>query len=116
VENCIGPGKNTADSEWIIKTKYKKNTRPVWVTIWGGCGGRFQPDTLNPHPYRKTPDSVENYQTDLDNRMATVYQWRPAWQADFAARLDWCVKPFAQANHPPAVKIHNLSPVVKAGR
>ena len=26
---------------------------------------------------------------------------RPAFQADFAARLDWCVKPYAAANHPP---------------
>jgi hypothetical protein len=37
--------------------------------------------------------------------MSSVYRWRPAFQADFAARLDWCVKPFAEANHPPVVRI-----------
>jgi Cellulose-binding protein Sde0182, C-terminal domain len=39
--------------------------------------------------------------------MSSVYRWRPAFQADFAARLDWCVKPFKKANHPPVVRISN---------
>ena len=37
--------------------------------------------------------------------MSSVYRWRPAFQNDFAARLDWCVKPFKGANHPPIVRI-----------
>jgi cellulose-binding protein len=37
--------------------------------------------------------------------MSSVYRWRAAFQADFAARLDWCVKPFKEANHPPVVHI-----------
>jgi hypothetical protein len=32
---------------------------------------------------------------------ATVWRWRPAFQADFAARMAWCVKPAKGANHPP---------------
>src|SRR5439155_13827122 len=31
---------------------------------------------------------------------ATVWRWRPAFQADFAARMEWCVKPARGANHP----------------
>lgn len=42
---------------------------------------------------------------DPDPRMSSVYRWREAFQNDFAARLDWCVKPFAEANHPPVVRI-----------
>jgi hypothetical protein len=42
---------------------------------------------------------------DPDLRMSSVYRWRPAFHSDFAARLDWCVKPFAEANHPPIVRI-----------
>ncbi len=42
---------------------------------------------------------------DPDPRMSSVYRWRPAFQADFAARLDWCVKPHGEANHPPVVRI-----------
>ena len=46
---------------------------------------------------------------DPDPRMSSVYRWRPAFQADFAARLDWCVKPFKKANHPPVVRISGES-------
>ena len=46
---------------------------------------------------------------DQDPRMSSVYRWRAAFQADFAARLDWCVKPFKEANHPPVVQIKGLS-------
>jgi hypothetical protein len=48
--------------------------------------------------------------------MSTVYRWREAFQADFAARLDWCVKPFKEANHPPVVQIKGpLSRQIKPG-
>jgi hypothetical protein len=31
------------------------------------------------------------------------WRWIAALQNDFAARADWCVKPYAEANHPPVV-------------
>ena len=34
-----------------------------------------------------------------------IWQWTPAFQNDFAARADWCVMPFKDANHPPFVKL-----------
>jgi hypothetical protein len=34
-----------------------------------------------------------------------VHRWRRAVQADFAARLDWCVKPYRNANHAPEGRI-----------
>ncbi len=34
-----------------------------------------------------------------------IWRWSQAFQHDFAARADWCVKPFDQANHPPLVKL-----------
>lgn len=37
--------------------------------------------------------------------MIAVYRWRPAWQAEFQARLDWCVRDRDKANHPPVVKL-----------
>jgi hypothetical protein len=46
---------------------------------------------------------------DPDPRMSSVYRWRAAFQADFASRLDWCVKPFKEANHPPVVQIKDSS-------
>src|SRR5262249_42638845 len=32
-----------------------------------------------------------------------IWRWAEAFQNDFAARADWCVKPYAEANHPPVV-------------
>lgn len=34
-----------------------------------------------------------------------ITRWADALQNDFAARADWCVKPFEDANHPPVVKL-----------
>ena len=68
----------------------------------GSWGGRFQ--GKGPH-LTDIPDTDIDTQGDPDHRMSTVYRWRPAFQADFAARLDWCVKPREQANHPPMVRI-----------
>ena len=62
---------------------------------WGGWGGRFI-STQN-RIFRDTEDQVEGV---MDGR-STVWRWREAFQCDFQARLDWCVKPRAHANHQP---------------
>ena len=36
---------------------------------------------------------------------ATIWRWRSAYQNDFAARMDWTIKPYAEANHPPVPKL-----------
>ena len=36
-----------------------------------------------------------------------IWRWSDAFQNDFAARADWCVKPYDKANHPPVVKLNN---------
>lgn len=66
----------------------------------GGWGGRFQgtDDGL----FRDAQDTVGKTK---DGR-ATVWRWRPAFQNDFQARLDWCVKSPSEANHNPAVVVN----------
>jgi hypothetical protein len=66
---------------------------------WGGWGGRFKPVTGN--FYRDDKDFAD---TVTDAR-STVSRWRPAFQHDFEARMDWCVKPFDGANHPPVAVV-----------
>ncbi len=65
---------------------------PQWLQR---SGGRF----------RKTETGVwRDAQDTLGGRTdarPTVSRWRPAFQNEFAARMDWCVKPRAEANHPP---------------
>jgi hypothetical protein len=40
-----------------------------------------------------------------------MWRWTAAMQNDFAARADWCVKPYKEANHPPAVKLAHAQEV-----
>ncbi len=70
-----------------------------WLGSWGG---RFQGEGRQ---LTDVPDPDLDASTDPDPRMSSVYRWRPAFQSDYAARLDWCVKPFEGANHPPVVRI-----------
>jgi hypothetical protein len=38
---------------------------------------------------------------------ATVWRWRPAYQNDFEARMDWCAAPsLERANHAPAAVLN----------
>jgi hypothetical protein len=80
---------------------------------WGGWGGRY----LLRQPYGETrpiwtqggdsftrvtsADTVDGHTSD----QATIWRWRAAYQNDFAARMDWTVKDFAHANHPPVIEI-----------
>lgn len=36
---------------------------------------------------------------------ATIWRWRTAFQNDFAARIDWSIKPYSECNHPPIPKL-----------
>ena len=62
---------------------------------WGGWGGRFQ--TTPQGVWRDAQDTVG---AETHPR-ATVWRWRPHFQNHFQARMDWCVKPRAEANHAP---------------
>lgn len=68
----------------------------------GSWGGRFR---VRDHRGVDIPDLGSGSPDDPDPRMATVYRWRPAFQADFQARLDWCVRPPSEANHPPVPRV-----------
>ncbi len=80
---------------------------------WGGWGGRYvlrQPYgesralwTQGGDSFRRvtSADTVNGVTSD----QATIWRWRQAFQNDFAARMDWTMKPFAKANHPPVVSL-----------
>jgi Protein of unknown function (DUF1593) len=80
---------------------------------WGGWGGRY----LLRQPYGETrkiwtqggdmfrrvtsADTVNGHSSD----QATIWRWRSAYQNDFAARMDWTIRPYKDANHPPIVSV-----------
>lgn len=81
---------------------------------WGSWGGRFEKVEGSMNQYEDAVDVFGNYLADRDNRIVAIYRWRDAYQADFAARLDWCVKLFAAANHAP--QNVDLKPVFLKGK
>ena len=47
---------------------------------------------------------------------ATIWRWRSAYQNDFAARMDWTIKGYADANHPPVPRLgHSNRLTAKSG-
>ena len=64
----------------------------------GSWGGRY---TAAGPVHKEVDETVEG----ITETYASVWRWRPAYQNDFAARMDWCVKPYAQANHNPVAAI-----------
>ncbi len=88
---------------------------------WGGWSGRYTIEKVfNLHSrypaiaelertsvpfavYRDTVDHWVNSETGdtYHDLHAPVWRWRRAMWNDFRARMDWCEKPFAEANHHP---------------
>lgn len=83
---------------------------------WGSWGGRYEfytPPTqksfLEPETRPFWSDAADevlgvdgNWHT---SNKATIWRWRSAFQHDFAARMDWTIKSYAEANHPPVPKL-----------
>lgn len=67
---------------------------------WGSWGGRFQYSENN--FYRDADDFAGG---DIEAR-ATVYRWRPIFQADFSSRMDWCVSSPQDVNHAPQIVVN----------
>ncbi len=93
---------------------------------WGGWSGRFSreeaPDDWSSHPnveqdelayfpffmYREVSDTWTDplTTTSYEGNRVPIWRFRQAIWNDFAARMDWCVKPFDKANHPPIAAIN----------
>ncbi|MBB6328502.1 hypothetical protein FHS59_004158 [Algoriphagus iocasae] len=72
---------------------------------WGGWGGRLAQSEEQPNRWEDGKE-VLDYNPFTEKMDATYPQirWVEAIQQDFAARADWCVMDYADANHPPVVK------------
>lgn len=72
---------------------------------WGGWGGRWEQPSPQFGHWADTLDTVTGTDgKDYRTNKATIWRWREAFQADFAARMAWSVTPNrADANHPPSL-------------
>lgn len=69
----------------------------------GSWGGRFASNTSNPTQFR--PQGDLNPVTDDREPRYSLYRWVPDAQDDFAARADWGVSSFSNANHAPVITL-----------
>jgi hypothetical protein len=75
---------------------------------WGSWAGRYGLNTNYPgKPYYWASQS-DTWQ-GATNRDNTLARWAADLQNDFRARLDWCVKPVNEANHPPRAALEGSS-------
>ena len=79
--------------------------------IWTNAVDEYAPITSNDHKRAHTLGG-----SALKDFKATIVRWRDDFQNDFAARMDWTVKPRAEANHPPAPRLRHPAEIsVRSG-
>jgi hypothetical protein len=85
--------------------QYYGETRPAWTQ-----GGDSYPGRDNS---KDTVIGIDGRPRTSDQ--ATIWRWRDAFQRDFAARMDWTIRPVNQANHNPAARVNGqdgLAPII----
>ena len=89
------PGWGGWGGRYVYRTYYGE-TNPLWTQ--GGDsfpGSNHSRDTI-------TGTDGQKYTSD----QASIWRWRKAFQHDFAARMDWTIKGYEDANHNPVVVVN----------
>lgn len=71
---------------------YEAETRKIWTNA---------SDEYTPYIFKEFGRSVGRDTVSFNDNKATLWRWREDFQHDFAARMDWCTKPYEEANHAP---------------
>lgn len=87
---------------YLIPTGMNDPNEPGWGSWAGRFGVREEFQPRNPSFFWANQRDTWGGTTNRDN---TLKRWAADLQNDFRARLDWCVKPFAEANHPPLARV-----------
>ncbi len=84
---------------------------------FGGWGGRLKQSKTNPNRW-EDGEEVADY-NPITQKMDLAYpqiRWLEALQNDFAARADWCINDFKNANHAPKVFVAKNKITVTPGQ
>jgi hypothetical protein len=76
---------------------YEPESRPIWTNA---------SDTYTPWIQNNFGKAVRRDTASYTGNLVTLWRWREDFQNDFAARMDWCSKDYAEANHPPVAKVN----------
>lgn len=83
---------------------------------YGGWGGRLKQSKTNPHRWEDGDDVADmNPITQKADLAYPQIRWLEALQNDFAARADWCIKDYKDANHAPEISVTRNQVSVKPG-
>lgn len=77
---------------------------------WGSWAGRYSPrtdDAGQPGRNYLWAAAADHWQGKM-HRDQSLARWAADLQNDFRARLDWCVRSLADANHPPRVVVNRV--------
>jgi len=82
-------------------------TREIWTNA---------NDSYTPYIHKDYGRAVGKDTVTFTDYKVTLWRWRDDFQNDFAARMDWCIKTYQEANHPPVPVLgHPEQITVKSG-
>jgi len=82
-------------------------SRPIWTDA---------EDSLKPFRYSEYGRPVQRDSTAYTGNHVSLWRWREEFQNDFAARMDWTVMDYEEANHPPVARLaHDDTLTVRSG-
>ncbi|HPM31931.1 MAG TPA: DUF1593 domain-containing protein [Chryseolinea sp.] len=85
---------------------------PETRAIWTNANDHYTPYIANEFGRSVKYDTIS-----FNDFKVTLWRWRNDFQNDFAARMDWCTKNYAEANHPPIVVLSQPEQItVKSGQ
>jgi hypothetical protein len=86
---------------YLVPTGMNDTEHPTWGS-WAGRYGRNEKFGDRPYYWANAPDEWKGTR----HRDNTLKRWAEHIQNDFKARMDWCVRDVADANHPPVVQVN----------
>ena len=87
----VGPGKLGSGG-----VPLDPEPRPIWTNA---------ADTYTPWVPQKDRRAIGPAEETYQDNHVTLLRWRSDFQRDFAARMDWTISSYEDANHPPVVKL-----------
>lgn len=87
---------------------HEPETRAIWTDAV---------DTYTPYVSNDYGRTVKLDTISFTNNKVTLWRWRTDFQNDFAARMDWCIQSYEEANHAPVIVLsHPDHLTVKSGQ
>jgi hypothetical protein len=86
---------------------YEPETRKIWTNA---------DDVYTPYIVNEYGRAIRKDTVTFTDYKVSLWRWRDDFQNDFAARMDWCINDYTEANHAPvAVLSHPEEITVKSG-